>query len=105
MSQYYGVMATQYAEFLHSINGGSGARYNDNKLTLVSITDAQIAAFDGEVVRLDLLELTNEQLTALVDSMIAAEATGKLIIISISQGRLLHKIHPAFREKEVVVLA
>ena len=98
MKLFYGIMATDKADYLRFICGGDGAAYNDNKLTLVGITEDQIKGFEGEVIRLDHLseELPYHELSSMVDSMLAAKETGKLIIASKTQGGELHGTHPAF---------
>tara|TARA_R110000851_G_scaffold109967_1_gene232458 strand:- start:13 stop:309 length:297 start_codon:yes stop_codon:yes gene_type:complete len=53
--------------------------------------------FDGEVGDLSELDLTNEQLLAIVDGLLAAEPTGKLVIVSQVQGDWVLLNHPKFK--------
>ena len=94
MMYLYAIQNKDYAEFIKSFF--DGAVYNQGELILCGLTEEQIATFDGEIVRIDAMDLTDEQLTALVTDMVEAVPTGKLVIASIPQGKFLHKNHPAF---------
>ena len=96
MSDYkYAIMSKEYAEFIQQFY--SCAHYADGALLLCGLTDEEIDTFTGsDVVRLDQMELADTQLVALVNQMLSATFTGKLIILSKYQGRYLYNNHPAF---------
>ena len=93
----YAIMDIEHSGFLKAFFNGNGACYNDDKCLLVGLTEEHISTFDGDIVRVDAMELTDAQLTALTDQMITEAPTGRLIIVSIAQGKYLYKTHPAFK--------
>jgi hypothetical protein len=102
-------MNKEHAEPLLSMYP-KAAQYDDKKLILIA---EYPEGFDGETVELnklgfnegdavdedgnDIEGLTPEQLNQIVDTMLAEEPTGKLVIISKAQGRYLYANHPAFK--------
>ncbi len=91
--RYYYVMNKDFAEpILPNV-----AWYDNETLAL---TGTPPENFDGEVVRICDLELSSEQLTDLIDKLKAEECTGKLVILSISQGKWLYANHPDFINKQ-----
>lgn len=61
-----------------------------------TLTGERPKDFEGEVVDLSILELTNAQLTAYVDGLIAQESSGKLVIVSQTQGDWVRLNHTSF---------
>ncbi len=66
----------------------------------LALTGTPPENFEGEVVRICDLELSSEQLTDLISKLKAEDHTGKLVILSISQGKWLYSNHPDFMPKQ-----
>jgi len=103
MSYLYAVMYKENALFL-----GGGAKYLDGKVLLKGLTEAEIAMFDGEINRVDLLGfnptndpeqlgLSTQQLSDIITQLAEATPNHKLGVLSISQGKWLHDNHPSFK--------
>lgn len=101
----YAVMYTEHASFL-----GTGAAYVDNKVLLKGLTESEIAQFEGEVNRVDLLGfnpdnnpeqegLSTVQLTGIIDQLAAQEPNETLGVLSKPQGKWVHANHPLFKQK------
>ncbi len=57
--------------------------------------------FQGEIIRICDLDITMDELSAMVDKLRAENHTGKLVILSKPQGRWLYDNHAAFKPREV----
>lgn len=77
--------------FVHSSYSGNGAVYGDYRLTKERPKEDLIE------VPLYLQELTNEQLVALVDQMLAEVPSGRVVVVSRSQVYYLFENHPFFK--------
>ena len=86
----YAVMYTVNADF-------TGAYYADNKVTLVGLTEAQIAESPRVKNRIDKLEISNDELSAMVSELITREPNEVMAILSIPQGKWLYANHPEFK--------
>jgi len=105
MSYLYAVMYTVNADWI-------GALYADDKVTLVGMTEAQIAASTRENNRLDHLGfnpdndpeqtgLSTEQLVTIIDGLVAQDPNEVMGVLSKAQGKWLHANHEAFKQTEV----
>ncbi len=99
----YAVMYTVNADW-------TGALYADGKVTLVGLTEAQIAVSTREKNRVDKLGfnptndpeqggLSTAELSATIDTLVAQDPNLKMLILSQAQGRWLHVSHPLFKPK------
>ena len=98
MNKYYYIVAVT--------ENTQGALYYDNKLSLTGTMPSGYE--DAETLDMYLAGfnptndpeqegLTTDELIALVDANLEALWTGKLVIVSRTQGKWLHVNHPAFK--------
>lgn len=105
MKLLYAVMYTVSAFF-------DGRLYANGKVTLTALTELEIAAFDGQVNRVDALGfnphndmeqtgLSTEQLTALLTRLVEQDANEVLGIFSYAQLHWAYANHPSFKPSPV----
>jgi putative lipoic acid-binding regulatory protein len=73
------------------------AKYDDENLIL---TGEMPTDFNGDIVRICDQKLSNNALVSVVDNMRKETPTGRLIILSKSQGKYLKANHPSFIDIE-----
>jgi hypothetical protein len=98
----YYIMALQFAEpLLAKYPKAAGYDKDDNNEPRLILTGEMPQGFDGEVVDIGIMGfgedgLSEVELIAMVDSLKAQEATGRLVIVSNAQGKYLYANHHAF---------
>ena len=115
MRNVYWVMAKQFADIILATSPNA-AQYDEDPVSgemQLILTAIEPVGFTGTTIDLSLqgfietpnpddpdeVGLSPTELTATVDNMRAAEATGALVILSKPQGKWLRKNHPAFMPK------
>ncbi len=91
---FYAVMYTPFADFL-----GEAASYVNDTIKLKGLTESEVASYTGDVNRIDAMELTNEQLSAMIDGFLAQAPNEVLGVMSLEQGKWLHANHAAFKQQ------